>query len=198
MTHAPILHPVFAGADGRGGIAACREGDWGCVRFEIGDVNALMAEIYIDGPSALIGAHCNTPVHAIPRDRFGRVLKAGCSGVNAGSLLVAAATLLKRNQIPFAIDAQSPDKTAEIWNQPTYRYHVYDYHPITAAEAANLVARGAKAGPETAYRWNPAARGFAFVDLGLRFVGEEGPHLLARSGVKLRISGPSARSSARG
>ena len=181
-SNAPILHPVFAGSDGRGGIAPCREGDLGCVRFEIGDVNALMAEIYLDGPASLIGATCNTPVSDIPRDACGRIVKEGCAGINAGSLLVAAATLLKRHHIPFAMDAQTPLTTEEIWNQPAYRYHVYDYHPLTTAEAANLVAHGTKSGPEALYAWNPAARGFAFVDIGLRFVGEEGPHLVARSG----------------
>ena len=141
-TNAPILHPVFAGADGRGGIVACREGQPGCVRFEIGDVNALMAEIYLDGPYSLIGSTCNTPAFAIPRDMFGRVLVKGCDGVNAGSLLVAAATLLKQYRVPFTIDLQKPSTTEQIWNQPTYLYHVYDYHPITRAAAANLVEHG--------------------------------------------------------
>lgn len=182
MANAPIRHAVNAGSDGYGGIVPCAEGDYGCVRFEIGDINALMAEIYLDGPSSVIGTPCSTKVHAIPRDRFGRILKAGCAGVNAGSLLVVASTLLKRYQIPFAIDAQNPKTTAEIWNQPTYRYHVYDYQPITMAEAANLVVRGTRTGPETAYRWNAAAKGFAFLDIGLHFVGESGPHVLMLSG----------------
>jgi hypothetical protein len=191
-TNAPILHPVFAGGDGRGGIVACREGQPGCVRFEIGDVNALMAEVYLDGPYSLIGSTCNTPSFAIPRDVFGRVLERGCDGVNAGSLLVAASTLLKRYHVPFTIDLQKPATTEQIWNQPTYDYHVYDYHPLTQAAAANLVEHGAARGTETLYRWNSAARGFVFVDLGLRFVGEQGPNLLVvpgtRSTYELRMS----------
>lgn len=182
MSEAPILHPVFATSDGRGGIAPCREGDFGCVRFEIGDLNALMAEIYIDGPTAGIGGTCNTPANAIPRDRFGRVLKSGCAGVNAGSLLVALATFLKRHRIPFAMSAQSPDKTDEIWNQPVYRYHVYDARSISRREAEGLIARGQRPGAVASYPWNRAARGFMFVDIGLRFVGEAGPNLLLRSG----------------
>ena len=61
-TNAPILHPVFAASDGAGGLVACREGSQGCVRFEIGDINALMAEVYLDAPASLIGSKCNTPV----------------------------------------------------------------------------------------------------------------------------------------
>jgi hypothetical protein len=175
---APILHAVLAGADGWGGLTACSEGQPGCVRFEIGDVNALMAEIYVDGPAALIGGFCNAKPSEIPRDRYGRILREGCDGVNAGSLLIAVSTLLRRYQRPFVMDVQRPASTDEVWNQPAYRYHVYDYHPLTTSEAANLVAHGTSAGAETSYRWNPAARGFAFVDLGVRFVGEESPHLV--------------------
>src|SRR5258708_28467778 len=51
MSNAPILHPVYAKADGSGGVAACNAGDDGCVKFEIGDVDALMAEVYVDGDS---------------------------------------------------------------------------------------------------------------------------------------------------
>lgn len=181
--NAPILHPVFAGPDGRGGIAACSEGAAGCVRFEIGDVNALMAEIYLDGPEVRIGTACPLTPAQIPRDQYGRVLCQGCDGLNAGSFLVAVSTLLKRDHTPFVIDMQKPASTNEIWNQPAYRYHVYDYHPLTRSEASNLIAHGTTEGPETTYPWDSAARGFAFVDLGLRFVGEAGPNLQVVSGV---------------
>jgi Transglutaminase elicitor len=186
-TNAPILHPVLAGSDGRGGLIPCREGESGCVRFEIGDVNALMAEIYLDGPYSLIGATCNIPPYAVPRDMFGRVLARGCDGVNAGSLLVTAATLLKRHRVPFTIDLQKPTTTDQIWNQPTFAYHVYDFHPIPGSEAVSLVERGTaggSAGRSVRYPWNPAARGFAFVDLGLRFVGEHGPNVTVFPGTK--------------
>src|SRR6185437_2123475 len=44
IRNTPVLHPVLARPDGRGGITGCRDGETGCIRFEIGDVNALMAE----------------------------------------------------------------------------------------------------------------------------------------------------------
>ncbi|MFT3776504.1 MAG: hypothetical protein QM820_65015 [Minicystis sp.] len=176
-SNAPIRHPVFAAPNGQGGITPCQEGEYGCVRFEIGDLNALMAEAWLDGPAAVLGTGCNTPPYYIPRDLYGRIAKPGCDGVNAGSLLVVASTLLKQNQTAFAIEAQNPQTTAQIRNQPTYRYHVYDFHPLTRSQAANMVARGTTSGPDASYPWNPAARGFAFVDLGLRFVGEDHAHL---------------------
>lgn len=182
ITNQPIRHPVFAGPDGLGGITSCPEGAPGCVRFEIGDINALMAEVFLDGPTLLIGSTCGTPAPSIPRDADGRILKAGCAGVNPGTLLIAAVTLLRRYQIPFGIGAQNKDKTAEVWNQPTYQYHVNDFHPLTMAKAANLVSFGREDGPATSYRWNRAARGFAFLDLGLYFVGEGSPQVAFTSG----------------
>jgi hypothetical protein len=165
-------------------VRRCREGELGCIRFEIGDVNALMAEIYLDGPLSLIGVKCSIPPYLIPRDRSGRVLLGGCDGLNAGSLLIAASTLLKRHRIPFVIDVQRPSSTDQIWNQPTYAYRVHDFQPLTRAAAANLVARGSTTGPEMDYRWSPGTQGFAFVDLELRFVGEAGPNLLMVPGTR--------------
>ena len=182
MANAPILHAVFAKSNGAGGITSCTEGQAGCVRFEIGDVNALMAEVYNDGDYAFIGARCDTSPAEIPRDASGRVTKDGCRGVNAGSLLVVASTLMKQAHLPFAIDAQTPTNTDQIWNQPAYRYHVYDFQPLTEAQAANLVAHGTKTGAETRYRWNADAHGFAFVDLGLKWVTEHGPNRTTYSG----------------
>jgi hypothetical protein len=180
--NAPVLHPVLARVDGSGRIVGCQDGERGCIRFEIGDVNALMAEVYLDGPHSRIGTTCDVPPAFIPRDMYGRVLKEGCSGLNAGSFLVVVSTLLKQHHQALAIDLQKPAKTEEIWNQPAYHYKVYDYRPITAAEAANLVERSTTAGPEKVYWWDRAARGFAFVDLGLWFVGEKGPNVTLVSG----------------
>ncbi|APR82494.1 Hypothetical protein A7982_07843 [Minicystis rosea] len=182
--NAPILHRVFAGPDGRGGIAKCTEGTSGCVRFEIGDVNALMAEVYVDSPVVIIGSTCGTRPYDIPYDWYGRVLKDGCRGVNPGSLIIAVSTLLRRHQIPFAMAAQNENTTDQIWTQPTYRYYVYDFQPLTRAAAVNLVTRSSIAGPDATYVWNPAAQGFAFMDLGLRFVGEDKPHVELLSGLR--------------
>ena len=69
--------------------------------------------------------------------RRSALASAALDGVNAGSLLIAASTLLKQAHLPFAINAQTPTNTDEIWNQPAYRYHVYDYRTLTTAQAAD-------------------------------------------------------------
>lgn len=182
MQNAPLLHAVYAKSDGQGGVQACNASDAGCVKLEIGDVNALEAEVYVDAQSAFIGDRCDTKPGDIQRDANGRITQSGCRGVNAGSLLQVAATLMKGRQTAFAIDAQNDFNTDEIWNQPAYRYHVYAFEPVTAAQAANLVAHGKKDGDQTAYTYNLDAKGFARVDFEIQWVSENGPNTAPVSG----------------
>lgn len=184
MANAPIQHAVYATSDGSGGFTACNAGDNGCVKFEIGDINALMAEVYVDGQSSFIGARCDTAPEKVTRDANGRITQEGCDGVNPGSLLIVASTLMKQQQLPFAIDAQSDFNTDQIWNQPSYRYSVNRYQTLTAAQAANLVVHGTLGGDQTAYQWNAQAQGFALVDLTLSWVSERGPNTSVVSGAQ--------------
>ena len=184
MANAPIQHAAYAASDGNGGIASCNAGDAGCVKFEIGDLNALMAEVYVDGQSSFIGARCDTAPGSVTRDANGRITQEGCDGVNAGSLLIVASTLMKQQQLPFAIDAQNDFNTDQIWNQPAYRYAVNRFQPLTQAQAANLVVHGTLDGSETQYRWNDQAQGFALVDLSLSWVSERGPNMDVVSGAQ--------------
>ncbi len=182
MANAPIQHAVYATSDGNGGLTACNAGDANCTRFEIGDINALMAEVYVDGQSSFIGARCDTAPDRVSRDGNGRITQEGCDGVNPGSLLIVASNLMKQNQMPFAIDAQNDFNTDQIWNQPAYRYTVNRFQPLTQAQAANLVVHGTLDGDQTTYQWNAQAQGFALVDLTLSWVSERGPNTGVVSG----------------
>lgn len=184
LSNARLRKPISVRSDGKGGLASCRAGSAGCVRFEIGDINALMAEVYNDSESAFIGARCDTKPKDIERDKFGRIVRngTGCQGLNAGAMLVTAGNIMKRRHKGFAIDAQNEANTDQIWNQPAYRYKVYRYEPLTEAQAANLVATGKKEGGHTVYKWNAQARGWVFVDIGLRWVSEQGPNTTMISG----------------
>jgi len=182
LDNAPIQHAVYATSDGQGGVVSCNAGDAGCVKLEIGDLNALMAEVYVDGNDAFIGARCDTKPSDVKRDANGRITQEGCDGVNPGTLLIAASTLMKQQNLPFAIDAQNSFNTDQIWNQPAYRYAVNRFQTLTVAQAANLVAHGTLDGDQTAYAWNSAATGFALVDLTLKWVSENGPNASLVSG----------------
>ena len=185
MSNPPIQHAVYAAADGSGGVASCSPGAQGCTRFEIGDINALEAEVWVDGPSSFIGARCDTSAANIKRDANGRIVRngSGCQGLNAGALVIALGNRMKRQQLAMAIDAQNDFNTDQIWNQPAYRYSVYRYNGVSQPEAANLVAHGTTTGDQTTYSWDANAKGFAFVDIGIQWVSENGPNTEPVSGL---------------
>jgi hypothetical protein len=125
MAVVPIQHAVFAKSDGQGGVAPCSQGQQGCTRFDIGDIDALLAESFVDGNSTFIGNRCDTAPANIQRDQFGRIdttkTPIGCAGLNAGTLMIALATEMKTNHRAMAIDAQFDFNTDQIWNQPAYQ-----------------------------------------------------------------------------
>jgi transglutaminase elicitor len=184
MLNSPIKHAVDARRDDQGNLVACDAGSAGCVHFEIGDINALEAEVYVDADSKFIGARCDTKPSDIPRDEFGRIARngTGCKGLNAGALMVVMANVMGFGGRAFAIDAQNRFNTDQIWNQPAYRYTVNRFETLTEAQAANLVAHGTKTGDQTKYRWNPASKGWAFVDVSLQWITEHGPNVEPFSG----------------
>jgi len=183
MANAPIKHAVDAKFDG-GKFVACTAGSAGCTKFEIGDINALMAEVYVDGDSSFIGARCDTAAASVKRDANGRITTPGCGGVNPGTLLIVASARMKKAHLPFAIDAQNDYNTDQIWNQPAYRYTVNRYQSLTTAQAANLVTHGTMTGSATTYPYNTAAKAFALVDLTLHWVSERGPNTDMVSGLE--------------
>jgi hypothetical protein len=184
----PVTGPVWV-KRGASGLEKCAPGAAGCTKFEIGDVNAIAAEIHEGAVSRFIGARCDTDPTAIERDEFGRIVRngTGCKGLNAGAMLIVMGNLLKMQQKPFAIDAQNEFNTDEIWNQPAYRYTVNRFQSLSESEAANLVASGGAAttGANNDYIWNSSAAGFALVDVTLHWVSETpGPNTTVVSGAE--------------
>jgi hypothetical protein len=184
----PVTRPVWV-KRGAFGLEKCADGAAGCTRFEIGDVNAIAAEIHEGAISRFIGARCDTDPSDIQRDEFGRIVRngSGCKGLNAGAMLITMGNLLKMEQTPFAIDAQNEFNTEQIWNQPAYRYTVNRYQVVSESQAANLVASGGAAttGDDNDYIWNSSAAGFVFVDVTLHWVAETpGPNTEVVSGAE--------------
>src|SRR5207244_3349952 len=77
MVNAPLKHGVSVKRDLSGRLLKCSPGDPGCTAFEIGDINALEAEVFLDNSGTFLGARCDTKPADIPRDQSGRILKAG-------------------------------------------------------------------------------------------------------------------------
>jgi len=184
----PVTGPVWV-KKGASGLEACAAGAAGCTRFEIGDVNAIAAELHEGAVSRFIGARCDTDPSDIQRDEFGRIERngTGCKGLNAGAMLITMGNLMKLQQKPFAIDAQNEFNTEQIWNQPAYRYTVNRFQALSESEAANLVASGgaSKTGVNNDYIWNTSAAGFVFIDVTLHWVAETpGPNTEVVSGAE--------------
>jgi hypothetical protein len=184
-TIAPLRHAVSARVTDSGAVA-CADGEAGCVTFQIGDLDALAAEVYNDASVRFIGARCDTPPDQIKRDRYGRVVRdgTGCKGLNAGALVIVLSQQMRALNQTLTIDAQNDWNTDEIWNQPAYRYTVNDYEEIDAVAAANLVAFGTRTGSLDRYLWNDAAAGFVLVDVSIHWVREHGPNLTVVSGLQ--------------
>ncbi len=184
IAESPIKHAIFAQVSENVATkcSARDEGKDGCVKFEIGDLNALMAIMYSSVPKRMTGSGCNTDPNLVQRDGNGRVLPeregAGCKGLNPGALLVILSHRMKRDKKAIVINNQGFDeetgqwRTNEIWNQPAYRYTVNRFEPVSSKEAANLTITGERTGSETTYRWNNAAKAFAYVDFTVHWVGE--------------------------
>jgi hypothetical protein len=170
----PIRSANWFRRSGLGKVTKCADGADGCTKFEIGDMNGLMAEAYEGSNSSFIGGRCDTKPDEIERDADGRIIQGGCQGLNAGAMVIVATNMLKLDEEPFAIDAQNEFNTDQIWNQPAFRYTVHRFEKVTEAEAANLVAHGTKDGDRDAYEWNDNARGFAMVDFAIHWVSETG------------------------
>lgn len=188
ISEAPVTHAAYARVSGDT-VSACQPsevGQNGCTKFEIGDINALLATIYADGGSKFIGARCDTSPNDIKRDADGRIDRqangAGCKGLNAGSLMIVLGHRMKRDQKPMAIDAQNASNTDQIWNQPAYRYTVNNFQKIDEATATYWVTnQGRYTG---GYTWNSQAKGFAYVDLSVHWVSEHGPNTTYVSGLQ--------------
>ncbi len=170
ISNDPLSGPINVKRTERG-VASCTLGEIGCVHFEIGDINALEAEAYFDAPSVLIGARCDARSETITHASGGRIQrKNGCQGLNAGSLLVLLANMIKFQDRPIALDIQDIRATEEIWNQPVFGYTVYASRPLALSEASDLVWHGSNH-----YPWNESAQGFVFVNLGISYVNEVAP-----------------------
>ncbi len=178
MNGAPVVHAIDLRLNETGAWEACGEEASGCTHFEVGDINALLAEVFLDARGSYLGQVCNRPPSAIARDSYGRVasddaesrIYRGCQGINPGALVIALGESMKRNAQAVGISPQSADSTATTW-RPAYRTTVYGYEALTEWQAGRLMRGFPKNELIPApYEWNSTARGFVRLDLGITYV----------------------------
>ena len=77
-----------------GKITECTEESASCVLFRMGDVEALMSELYFSDKATFAGRRCNTDPDQMARDAHGRPTDPACRDLNPGTLHVALVGLL--------------------------------------------------------------------------------------------------------
>lgn len=176
VAESPIRHAIFARQDGEH-VSACNAGEPGCVRFEVGDINALEASVYSDGAPAILGLDCEAAQPDYRREESGRMdrraLGPKCAGLDAGSLLVVLSHRVRRDRMPFALESEDLTATTGVFCQPVYAYTVNALEPIDEATAERLAGRTE----------HTAAKGFARVDVVMHAVAPIGPNAEFVSGV---------------
>lgn len=139
----------------------------GCVLVRMGDIEALMSELYFSDKATFSGRRCNTAPDEVERDEFGRPTDPACRDLNAGSFHIGVTGLLGRGAnflFEGAGDKQFPafvidhNYDWEVWNFPLVRYQLDEQAEITEEQANQLVGA---AGSD--YQFNPAATKFVRV-----------------------------------
>ncbi|MBW1880376.1 MAG: hypothetical protein JRJ84_18620, partial [Deltaproteobacteria bacterium] len=156
-----------------GQIRECAASESGCVLFRMGDIEALMGELYFNDTATFDGRRCNTSSDDMVFDEHGRPTDVACRDINAGTFHIAVVGLLNRGADhlatgapgypPFVID-YSYDH--QVWNYPLTKYLINHTEEVTEAQAAALV------GADSDYLWNASATKFVRVDMTYYMVSD--------------------------
>ncbi|RMH44993.1 MAG: hypothetical protein D6689_01000 [Deltaproteobacteria bacterium] len=141
----------------------------GCVTFRMGDIEALMTELYFSDQATFSGRRCNKDPDEIERDEYGRPVDVECRDLNAGSLHIAVTGLLGRgadylfpvegglSRPAFVIDH---NWDWEVWNFPLVKFKIDQQEEISKEKANELIgANGSR------YEFNAAATRFVRVKM---------------------------------
>ncbi|HTL36612.1 MAG TPA: hypothetical protein VL326_25940 [Kofleriaceae bacterium] len=103
------------------------------VKFEVGDIKALIQNIFDQTDAVMLGGRCNAK--EITHDVNGSA-NDECSDVNPGAMHVVLANFLGLRQLPLV-----EDKTAnyQVWNQPVVEYNVTKQDEVDAKTAMKCV-----------------------------------------------------------
>ncbi len=103
------------------------------ITFEVGDIKALIQNIYDRTSAVMLGGRCNA--QSITHDVNGSA-NDDCADVNPGAMHVVMTNFLGINQLPLI-----EDKTADyqVWNQPVVGYEITKQDKVDAAAAMACV-----------------------------------------------------------
>ncbi|MCK6546957.1 proprotein convertase P-domain-containing protein [Myxococcota bacterium] len=108
----------------------------GCVRFELGDINALGAELYWSDAARMLGRRCEQEASEFTFDASGRINAVECRDGNAGAFHLVATNMIGRLTRPFIVDLTAD---FQVWNYPVYRFELTRNEEITLPEALEAI-----------------------------------------------------------
>ncbi|MFH1130736.1 MAG: hypothetical protein V1754_05335 [Pseudomonadota bacterium] len=157
-------------------IVKCAEGEEGAVFFRMGDIEALMSELYFSDQATFSGRRCSTEPDEIEFDDDGRPTDQSCRDINPGTFHVAVTGLMATGAKPltggeekvrqsFVIDH---NYDYEVWNYPLKKFEIVSQEEITKAEAVQIVS-----GEQTGvYKHNENATRFVKVILNYWMISD--------------------------
>lgn len=157
-----------------GDLVECKYSTEGCVLVRMGDMEALMAEIYFNDQATFGGQRCEERPDEMERDEFGRPKNEACRDLNAGSFHITVTGLLGKGATHLQTgEAARPSFVIDhnydyqVWNFPITKYEILSQEIVTKARASELV--GAH---NDKYQFNQAAVKFALVSMTYYMVSD--------------------------
>lgn len=154
-------------------IVECTSGEQGCVLFRMGDIEALMSELYFHDTATFGGQRCDTRPDDIERDEYGRPTDPACRDINPGTFHITITHLLGTGaehlasgvvgNPAFIIDH---NWDYQVWNFPVVDFEITETEDLTEAAATALV------GGTGDYLWNTSATRFVRVALTYSMVSD--------------------------
>lgn len=136
------------------------------VRFEVGDIEALLIAAYNRAPADMIGGRCNagSGENTVERDAQGRAIDVDCRDSNPGAMHVILTNYLGLRSRGFAFDRTYD---YEVWNQPVSGYEITRQEEITVEQAQQLLGLTGNT-----YTLNPDARKLYRVNATVSWITE--------------------------
>ncbi|MBX3273445.1 MAG: proprotein convertase P-domain-containing protein [Sandaracinaceae bacterium] len=108
------------------------------VRFEVGDLEALIIATYNQVSAEMIGGRCNSGSgdNQVERDEHGRAIDVNCRDSNPGAMHVILTNYLGLRSRGFLFDRTYD---YEVWNQPVSGYEITRQEEITVEQANQLL-----------------------------------------------------------
>jgi hypothetical protein len=129
-------------------VKACAIDDASCTLFRMGDIEALMTELYFSDSSTFVGRRCRKKEDDIEKDQCGRPVDEACRDINPGTFHIAITGMMGegvrplsggdvKKKVPFVIDHTYH---YEVWNFPLKKFTIDEQEMITREQAATLTA----------------------------------------------------------